>query len=84
MTSGGAERGRVAVIGLGAMGLGMAQALIRAGFDVTGYDVAEAAVARLAAAGGRPAPSPAVAADDAAVVVSVVVNAAQTEAVLFG
>lgn len=78
------SRLRVAVIGLGAMGLGMAGSLVRAGFAVTGCDVSADALARLSALGGRTADTPAQAARDADVVVSVVVNAAQTEAVLFG
>ncbi len=75
---------RAAVIGLGSMGLGMAQSLLRAGFAVTGFDVAEAAAGRLAQAGGSAAASPADAVRDAEAVVAAVVNAAQTEAVLFG
>ena len=75
---------RVAVIGLGAMGFGMAASLKRAGFDVTGCDVAAAAVERLVALGGRGAATPAEAAREAKIVVSVVVSAAQTEAILFG
>jgi putative dehydrogenase len=75
---------KVAVIGLGSMGLGMARSLLRAGFDVSGCDLSDAALAILAEAGGRAAPNPAAAARDAALVVSVVVNAAQTEQVLFG
>lgn len=75
---------RVAVIGLGAMGFGMATSLRRAGFDVTGCDVAAAVVERLVAQGGRGAATPAEAARAADIVVSVVVNAAQTEAILFG
>lgn len=74
----------VAVIGLGSMGYGMAQSLRRAGFQVTGCDVSEAPVARFVAEGGQGAASPADAARGAAAVVSVVVNAAQTEAILFG
>jgi len=74
----------IAVIGLGSMGFGMALSLRRAGFQVTGCDVSEAQVARLVAEGGRGAASPAAAAEGADAVVSVVVNAAQTEAVLFG
>jgi 3-hydroxyisobutyrate dehydrogenase len=76
--------GRVAVIGLGSMGFGMALSLKRVGFDVTGCDVAADAVARFVAEGGRGAASPAEAARNADAVVSVVVNAAQTEAILFG
>jgi 3-hydroxyisobutyrate dehydrogenase len=75
---------RVAVIGLGSMGLGMAASLARAGFAVAGCDVAPEAVARLVAAGGRGAANPAEAAEGAEIIVSVVVNAAQTEQVLFG
>ena len=75
---------RAAVIGLGSMGLGMAQSLQRAGFTVSGYDVSDAAVARFAEAGGRVGATPGQAASGADCVVSVVVNAAQTEAVLFG
>ncbi|MFG1320365.1 L-threonate dehydrogenase [Xanthobacter autotrophicus] len=82
--SGATGTGRAAVIGLGSMGYGMAQSLKRAGFDVAGFDVNAAAVERFAAEGGRGASSPAEAARDADVVVSVVVNAAQTGTILFG
>lgn len=75
---------RVAVIGLGSMGFGMATSLRRAGFEVTGFDVNDEMVARFVATGGRGAQSPAEAAQAADVVISVVVNAAQTEAILFG
>ena len=75
---------RVAVIGLGSMGFGMAQSLKRAGFAVVGCDVSQAAVARFVAEGGAGAATPAEAARDADIVVSVVVTAAQTESILFG
>src|SRR4030088_3381800 len=71
---------RVAVIGLGSMGFGMATSLKRAGFEVTGCDVSAEAVARFVTQGGKGAKTPAEAAKDADIVVSVVVNAAQTEA----
>ena len=74
----------VAVIGLGSMGLGMATSLLRAEFAVQGCDVVPNSVARLVEAGGSAAATPAEAAKGADIVVSVVVNAAQTEAVLFG
>ncbi|MET0332500.1 MAG: NAD(P)-binding domain-containing protein, partial [Dyella sp.] len=74
----------IAVIGLGSMGLGMAGALLRAGARVSGYDPQPAALARFQSLGGRAGSSPADAARDAQVVVSVVVNAAQTEQSLFG
>jgi putative dehydrogenase len=73
-----------AVIGLGSMGFGMAQSLLRNGFQVAGYDISAESVSRFGAIGGRSAASPAEAARHAEVVVSVVVNSAQTEAVLFG
>ncbi len=75
---------RVAVIGLGSMGFGMATSLRRAGFDVTGCDVSADSVARFVADGGKGAGTPAEAAKAADIVVSVVVNAAQTETILFG
>jgi 3-hydroxyisobutyrate dehydrogenase len=76
--------GKVAVIGLGAMGMGMACSLLRAGFDVAGFDISDDAVAHFAEKGGRAARTPAEAVASASVVVAVVVNAAQTEAILFG
>lgn len=75
---------RVAVIGLGSMGYGMATSLRRAGHHVTGCDVSAEAVAKFQAEGGAGAATSAAAAKDADIVVSVVVNAAQTEAILFG
>lgn len=74
----------IAVIGLGSMGYGMATSLKRAGFEVTGCDVSADAVSRFVADGGKGAGTPAEAARDAGIVVSVVVNAAQTEAIMFG
>jgi 3-hydroxyisobutyrate dehydrogenase len=73
-----------AVIGLGSMGAGMARALMRAGFSVAGFDLAPDNLARFKDEGGRPAATPADAARGAQIVVCVVVNAAQTESVLFG
>ncbi len=75
---------RAAVIGLGSMGLGMAQSLLRAGFTVSGFDVAAAAAGRLEQVGGMVAADPAEAARHCGIVVAVVLNAAQTESVLFG
>ena len=78
------QSSRIAVIGLGSMGLGMANSLLRAGHTVTGCDISQDAKARLVASGGRAVDNPAEAAAGAAIVVVVVVNAAQTELVLFG
>jgi len=71
---------RVAVIGLGSMGFGMATSLRRAGFEVTGCDVSADSVKRFVADGGKGAGTPAEAAKSADIAVSV----AQTEAILFG
>jgi len=78
------ERRTVGFIGLGAMGGGMAASLVRAGHRVIGVDVAEPALARLAAAGGETAASPAEAAAAAEVLCVVVATDAQVETVLFG
>lgn len=78
------ERLSVGVIGLGSMGLGTALSLIEGDHDVHGCDVDPAASAALAAAGGRVGDSPAELASRCRVLIVLVVNAAQVEAVLFG
>jgi putative dehydrogenase len=57
---------RVAVIGLGSMGYGMATSLRRAGLEVTGCDVSADSVKRFVAEGGKGASTPAEAAKSAA------------------
>jgi L-threonate 2-dehydrogenase len=74
----------VGVIGLGAMGGGMARSLRRAGHTVHVADVRAEVAQAFAAAGGVACDSPAQLAQQCDVIVSVVVNAAQTESVLFG
>ena len=66
------------------MGLGAAQSLLRAGFEVVGCDVSAESRSRFESGGGTAASSPAEAAQDVGAVVVMVVNAAQTEEVLFG
>lgn len=73
----------IGFVGLGAMGLPMALNLRKAGFAVRGFDLNPAARAALAAAGGTIAASAAEAAGGLDVLVLMVVNAAQVEAVLF-
>ena len=75
---------RVGVVGLGAMGMGMAQSLLRAGLEVHACDVRAEAVEKLTAAGGHGAATPAALAPKVEALLIVVVNAAQTEQVLFG
>ena len=75
---------QIGFIGLGAMGMGMAKSLLRAGFTVQGYDINPAAVAAFAEAGGRGATTVAEAATGADVLIVVVLNADQVTDVLFG
>jgi L-threonate 2-dehydrogenase len=74
----------IGVIGLGAMGRGMAASLRRAGYAVHVNDVRAEAAQSFAAEGGLACANPREIAEKCDVIVSVVVNAAQTEAVLFG
>ena len=74
----------IGVIGLGAMGRGMAGSLRRAGYPVHVFDVRPEAVQAFVAEGGLGCAGPADMAARCEVLVSVVVNAAQTEEVLFG
>jgi L-threonate 2-dehydrogenase len=74
----------VGVIGLGAMGGGMAKSLRRAGHAPHVFDLRHEVAVAFAAQGGTASPSLAELGAACDVVVSVVVNAAQTESVLFG
>ncbi|MBC7413562.1 MAG: NAD(P)-dependent oxidoreductase [Herminiimonas sp.] len=75
---------RVGVVGLGAMGAGIAQSLVRAGLEVHVCDIRPEMVARLVEAGAHGAASPALLAAKVDAMIIVVVNAVQTEQVLFG
>ena len=72
------------VVGLGAMGRGAALTALQRGVPTWGLDLNPEACAAVAAAGGRIAGSLAELARACDVVQVLVVNAAQTEAVLFG
>jgi putative dehydrogenase len=74
----------VGVIGLGVMGLGIARSLLRSGFKVHACDVRTEVTAAFAQEGGVACESPATLAAACDVVITVVVNAEQTETVLFG
>jgi 3-hydroxyisobutyrate dehydrogenase len=74
---------RVAFVGLGAMGLPMAMNLLANNFAVSGYDLSSKALESLEDAGGRRSGSPAEVASGADVLILMVVNATQAEAVLF-
>jgi len=75
---------KVGLIGLGAMGRGMAASLRRKGHELHVCDVRADAARAFAAEGGVACASPAEVASRCEVIVSVVVNAEQTEQVLFG
>ncbi len=75
---------RCGVIGLGSMGMGAALNLAQKGHDVTGCDLRPAALAELAAGGGKTVASAADLPADLDGVLVFVVNVAQAEAVLFG
>ena len=74
----------VGLIGLGAMGHGMARSLRRAGFAPRVFDLRGEVAAAFARDGGTACASAAELAAACEVVVSVVVDAAQTEDLLFG
>ncbi len=74
---------KVAVIGLGSMGMGMAASLLRGGHRVWGQDVNQTQLDRFRTEGGEPR-SPADVAFELDAAVVIVLNAAQTEDVLFG
>ena len=74
----------VGVIGLGAMGNGIAQSVRRAGYSPFVFDVRAEAAQAFAKDGGTACATLAELSKSCDVVVSVVVNAAQTESVLFG
>ena len=74
----------VGVIGLGAMGMGVARSLLRAGFHTHACDVRREALAAFAAEGGIACATPAELGAACEVVLTLVVNAQQTEGVLLG
>lgn len=75
---------KIGLIGLGAMGRGMAGSLRRAGYDLYVCDVVKEVADKFVQEGGTACNSPAEIAQQCDILVSVVVNADQTEQVLFG
>ena len=74
----------VGVVGLGAMGRGVAANLLKNGFPVVGRDINPEALTWLESIGGSAAVNAASITSVCAVIVSFVVNDKQTEEVLFG
>ena len=84
MTKTDTQTKTLGVVGLGSMGLGAAQSALRAGVPTWGCDMRSEAREALRASGGHPVARPAELAPHCDVVLILVVNAAQTEDVLFG
>ena len=74
----------VGVIGLGSMGLGVARTLLKKGFEVHAYDVRPEVSKAFEKEGGVAAKSPAEVGSNAGIIIVLVVNAEQTNEVLFG
>ncbi|MEU6233614.1 2-hydroxy-3-oxopropionate reductase [Kitasatospora sp. NPDC047058] len=75
---------KIAFVGLGIMGKPMAINLVKAGHDVTGFDLSQASIDAVIAAGGRGAASIADAVKDAEVVITMVPADPHVEAVILG
>jgi 3-hydroxyisobutyrate dehydrogenase len=75
---------RIALLGLGTMGAGMAHNLLKAGFPLTVYNRNPAKAAPLAGAGANVADSPSAAAADADIVISMVADDNASRAVWLG
>jgi len=74
----------IGFVGLGSMGMGMAQSAVQAGLPTAAYDVRTEAIEAFVDAGGTGAYTVAEAAQGADIFIIVVLNAAQAEDVLFG
>jgi 2-hydroxy-3-oxopropionate reductase len=78
------EKGIVGFVGLGTMGREMALNLFKAGFAVCAYDVRKEAIDDLATQGATGAESPADAARDADIVISMLPDTPQVEEIVYG
>lgn len=78
------QTGSVGFIGLGTMGREMVRNLLKAGHDVTVFDIVEDAVVALAAEGAKPAKSPADAAANADIAITMLPDTPQVEDVIYG
>ncbi len=77
-------KNRVAVIGLGSMGMGVAQSLVRAGLETSGFDINPEAMDAFRQGGGRTADTLAETVRGCGVVILMLVSADQCDSVLFG
>jgi 3-hydroxyisobutyrate dehydrogenase len=74
---------KIGFVGLGAMGMPMAENLVKKQFSVAGFDVRAESVSAFAAKGGKASSSANEAALGADVLILMVVNSTQAEAILF-
>lgn len=77
-----AEKTKIAFIGLGSMGLPMAQNLVQAGYSVRGFDMRTEAMDALVDAGGEKVLSLQTACENATILILMVVNIDQARTVL--
>ena len=75
---------KIGIIGLGTMGMGIAENLLKRGYVVQGFDLLPERMQLLEQKGGTAAPSPAQAADGASALILMVFNGEQVQDVLFG
>ncbi|MCC2654383.1 MAG: 6-phosphogluconate dehydrogenase [Microvirga sp.] len=78
------QRGTVSFVGLGTMGREMALNLLKAGLAVCAYDVRKEAIDDLVAQGATGAQSPADAARDADIIISMLPDTPQVEEIVYG
>ena len=75
---------KVGLIGLGDMGIGMAKNIVKAGFELTGFDLREERRNMLAELGGKPAASCREVAENSDAVFVMVLNGKQVQDVILG
>ena len=75
---------RVGIIGIGIMGTAMMRNLVKGGFEVVGYDIAEVAMARLIESGGIAAASPRDVAEKTEILITSLPNVDAFEQVMTG
>ena len=75
---------KICVLGLGSMGMGVAQSLLDRQYEVCGFDISQAALKMFSQAGGIAASSASEAASGCSIIIVLVVNEEQVNEVLFG
>ena len=77
-------QGEIGFVGLGIMGKPMVRNLIKAGYSLTVYDVVGSAMEEVAGDGAKPASSAKQVAEAAPIVITMVPDSADSEAVILG